>query len=690
MPKAANAQGLFWEESIPFLSAQRTDTTRLFGVSSAEPFWGEGEAKVVWFPANAEPASEGVIVRVMLTNRSNSRQTWFIMLAGGMEGGEGGGERLHITKDPDSGAPLIRHESFPLTFALAARSAPFSQQASLLKQGGMRNTTARLNKEGFPVPIESLSAEDKPELAQWGQLSIENITLAAGETRILNLVIGAGKESESALESAQTLLGLVEDVLPNGKPRAELGLATQAEQIQNKIAYKTGNTLFDGLIAQSLFNTPQVDMRRVGTASRTPDLDNIEAGYYPALAGLEALAWIPVRPEWAIVQANSYLLAQLPADRAQQTPQSLIPTSILALWELFQETRDRDLLAKGYPSAKRRYREFVEAGRVAPDRSLFRWSSPVARAQSQLTRPIVFVGGGNSIAPDYSAWVSLLARTMERMAEVLGLAEKVTYHQEAEATAKALNTLWNPEKGLFLPKMEGESLTLEESNSLTNLLPLLCGRDTLSEVQIQALMRHLTNPETFWSPYGLRSLSRQSSTYQPRVPGRGAVTYGLNWLLWRSLLDLGEVETAEKLAENLLGAYLKAGERLGGYPEWLNGENGMPHGARDYSGDSCLLWLLYSAYHKPGTLSVGWETPLLSHYYDPKQDLLRVAFQVPPTGGKGVILCVMARPNASYRLQGTKQGTIKTNAKGVLVLPIPKEAGLQSLDILLEGDKESR
>ncbi len=80
----------------------------------------------------------------------------------------------------------------------------------------------------------------------------------------------------------------------------------------------------------------------------------------------------------------------------------------------------------------------------------------------------------------------------------------------------------------------------------------------------------------------------------------------------------------------------------------------------------------------------------MSHYYDPKQDLARIAFQVPPAGGKGVILCVMARPNATYRLQGTKQGTIKTNAKGVLVVPIPKEAGLQSFDILAEGDKESR
>ncbi len=690
-PIAANTRGIYWEERIPFLPAKRTGTERLFGVNPTEPFWGEGEAQVVWFPANAEPVTEGVLFRVTLTNRSQARQTWFIDLLGGIDASEKGLplEKLHITKDPNTGAPLLQHENSPVVFALAARSAPFVQQAWLVKSDWMQHPESTLDSNGILQPKER--AKEGEQTPAWGMLTVDNIRLAPGEKRTITLAVGAGKDAESAQESAQTLLALVEETLPNGKPRTEPGLAKQAEQAQQTYGFKTGSPLFDGLIAQSFLNILQADMRRVGVASREIGADATEASYYPALSGLTALSWIPLRPEWAVVQTNSYLLAQLDPNRPITNAQSIPPTSLFALWELYQETHDRDLLEKGFPAAQRRYQELLDSGRLEKGQSLYRWSSPSALAQSQLTRPLSGLARSNAFHPEYSAFVYRASRTMERMAGVLGLPEKEEYRKEREATAKALNeTLWDRSRGAYQPKSNGEALSSQETDSLVNLLPLICGADAIPSERFKALLQQLKDPETFWSKSGLRSLSRRSLGYSPEQQGRGGISFGLNWMLWRSLLDWGEIALAEELASNILTAYSHASETCGGYPEWLHGETGAPQGARDYSGDSCILWLLQMAYHKPGTVSTGWEGSVISHYYDATQDVARVALRIPEEGGHGFLLVAMGRPNGTYRLQEAKTGTIKASAKGVVAIPVPLGAGLHSFEIVPTPEGENK
>ncbi len=687
-PVAASAKGVYWEARIPFLPANAPQR-----VKAQEPFWTEGEASVVMFPANAEPSADGLILVVTITNRSQTRQTWFMDFLGGIEVAPNGldPEKLKIEKDAETGAPILRHEKSPLTFALTGRSSPFTQSGYAVKNSFLSDANLHSLREADgqikPAALRG-DATQKNELSEWGLLRVDNISLAPGETRTLTLCVGAGKDGEQAKEAATTLLGLVEDALPDGKAREGGGLLSQARKVyEREAAARGGSPVFEGLIAQSLTNITQTDLRRVGVASREQG-SGVEGGiYHPATGGLIAPGWSAVRPEWSAAQINAHLLSQLDQNRPLTNPIATAPTNLIALWELYQVSRDKGLLERAYPAAKHRYQELLSATRSAVNPGLFAWSSASQQAQALATRPFLVRNSGKPFAPEISAYVIRSAKTLMRIAEILNLPdeERKGYQAEIDATSLTLNTqLWDALRGTYTPKANGQPLTLEEADSITTLIPLIVGADNLPEERRKSLLQSLTNPEIFWSPYGLRSLSKASFAYRPAVAGVGGVHYGVNWLIWKALLDIGETETAGRLAQNLLNAYAQAHTLCGGYPEWLNAETGAPQGARDYSGDACVLWLLHSAYHTLGTFSAGFDTQLISPYYDKQQDRARCGFRVSSASGSGVIVCVMGKPKANYRLQGTLVGTVASDENGMVVVRVPKDSTAQSLEIVPE------
>ncbi len=684
-PVSASAKGVYWEAKIPFLPANPPE-----GKRGSEPFWGEGEATVITIPANAEPSAEGLILVITLTNRSLARQTWFVELLGGIAATPNGlaPDQLKIEKDANTGLPVLRHEKSPVVFALAGRATASVLAGYVVKSAFLSDPALHSQRDSDgQIKPAVIRTEDAPKtnLSDWGLLRSEGILLAPGEKRTITLCIGAGRDSDEAKDSATTLLGLVDDVLPNGKAIEGGGLLSQAQKaLEREVALRGGSPVFEGLVAQSLTNVVQTDLRRVGVSSRDTGLGTEEGAYHPAIGGLIALGWSVVRPEWAASQINAHLLTQLDANRPLTNPIAVAPTNLFALWELYQATRDRGLLERAYPSAKHRYQELLSAGRSTTNEGLFSWSSASQQNQALMTRPLAIGGISKSFAPEYSAYVIRSAKTLLKIAEALSLPEeeRKIYQTEIEVVTRTLNTqLWDAQRGTFTPKSNGQPLTLEEPDSIATLIPLVVGADSITTERRSALLKALTNPELFWSSYGLRSLSKSSFAYRPAVAGKGGVHYGVNWLIWKALLDIGEAETANRLAQNLLNGYAQAHNLSGGYPEWLNGDTGAPQGANDYSGDACVLWLLQRSYHSVGTISAGWDTTLISPYYDKAQDKARCAFRVYEASGSGVLLCVMGKPKANYRLTGAVSGVQTSDENGVVVVHLPKDTALQTLEV---------
>jgi hypothetical protein len=736
----ANAEGLYWNARIRFAPAEVTQSvvpSMEGGGTGTVSGWGAGEATVTWFPAYADPDADGLLARVTLVNRSDAPQTYYVDLLGGMDvtGAAFEAKDLTVSTDPADGDVIVRHNGTDAVFALAGRAPfpvrPYQVGATYFssagnvterdssgvavpcgvtagtgdrEQGAGNRQQATGNREN-PIPELRTPNPDTRDSGNWGLMRVDEIAVAPKQTVTILLCIGTGPDADTARASVLTLLREMEDKEPNGKLKE--GAIFKAQAAHEKTRFASGDSALDRLMAQSLVNIPYWLARRVGVPTRQPMGSRLSGIYFPAAGGMIALGWVGYRPDWAAAQLNAYFLTRGAPDTLPRHPEAIPPTNLFALWELCQHTHDRAMLERFYPFARRRYRELLTVGRQNENDWLFSWPGDTEEnaifggsadpgtpsAGAKAAEPRVY-------APDYSAYVIRSARILRQMAEQLRRPKEELdgYERDATEATRALNaTLWDGKYGIYGSRPAETAGNRKQATgnreiptsspqppapyTLASLLPLIAGTGALSPEQRSALLRHLTDPAAFWSAAGLRSVSKASPAYRHGERYGGAVHIGANELLWKALLDLGEAETARKLADAVIRGYRNAQAASGGCPEWLDGDTGAAGGASDYSGDACALLPLYAAYHTPGTITTGWDIALLDSRSDRATNSLHVVFRNLTPAVKGVILCVAGKPNGKYTYSGSFSGSVTADANGVLTLSAPLDSTTQSLDI---------
>ena len=704
--READGSGLYWSYSGLFAPAALSETVLnspdLDGKTSPPAAWTAGEATIAYFPANVYPGGDGLLIRVTLTNRAAAPQTYFVDLLGGRDADStrAAPGDFAIERDPLTDGMIVKSKKADLVFALASNAAAYSQRA-------YRVSGAYFSPEGavcprsaagaalpfglLPDAAESANGNDSKRAkksAAWGLLRVDEIAVAPGETVTISLCVGIGKANDEAADAALSLLAQCDDFLPNGVRRGG-GLATKAANAHRAARFNSGNEAIDRLMAQSLTNIPEMDFRRVGVASRREAQNSPAGTYNPANGGWAALGWSAYRQDWCAAQLNAFFLTNgllEPVANPQATP----PTNLFALWELYQRTRDRAMLTRFYPFAKRRYLELATAGRITANRALFAWTAPPPRSELELAgmpaygpKPMPADPPSRAYAPDYSAYVIRAAKILRLMAEETrqSAAEMLQYGRDINAATAALNdTLWDAKHDTYAAKAVNGIPIPEKEDAEISLLPLIAGNGAIPPTHRAILTRRLTDPALFWSDAGIRSLSKAGQNYRSNLAGEGAIHFGQNWLLWKALLDLNETATAQKLAENLLHAYA-AQSAAYHCPEALDGDTGAAFGVPDFTGDSCALIPLYQAYHTPGFVSSGWDLDIRSQHYEREKDTLRIGWRVVNLDSSEPLLCVMGRPNGKYQLTGSLSGVATADQNGLLTLTAPRDATTQALEI---------
>ncbi len=704
----ADADGFLWTVRIPFAPAKLAQA--ISGpADSEEAGWGSGEATISFTPAFAEPNRDGLLLHVTLTNRSNAVQTWYVDMLGGLSLLSEGFDLkdLVLRPDPDGKAMRMRHKSSEAAFALAADTAPypvhtytvrsayFAPESSITDRDtkGVALPAGRIGpKDGAEENIAKAGPEALSAAGLWALTRVDDISVAPGESVTFTLCIGVAKETEDARHSAAALSLLALDGAAEGKP-GRTGIYSKTAGAHRSALTPTGDAALDRLLAQSFANVPFDTWRRVGVPSRQWPLPPSGAAYHPVEGGFLALGWADTRPDWAAAQINAFFLTGGDPEAPFKSPQTIAPINLFALWELYEQTLDRKLLAQFYPFARRRYRELLTTGRVNTTDWLFSWKN--GNSERETDKGTVAAALQNAMprrySPDYSAFVVRSARMLQRMATILERSpnELSGYAQNAEDATKALNaSLWDGNLGAYVsrPAMPSSGVgTAQGTDDLTSLLPLICGSDTVNDLQRTALLKQLTDPTRFWSEAGLRSVSKSATGYRPHEPGNGAVTFGTNWLLWKALLEAGETETAQKLATNLLRAYDNAQNASDACPEALDGDTGLACGATDVSGDAGILLSLRTAYHRPGTATGGWNLLPLDRHYDRGSDILRLVYRSVEKIGRTSLLCVMGKPNGKYTVQGPLMAEMTADANGLLTLSLSPGSSTQELVIQPSG-----
>jgi putative isomerase len=218
---------------------------------------------------------------------------------------------------------------------------------------------------------------------------------------------------------------------------------------------------------------------------------------------------------------------------------------------------------------------FWENNRRAPD-GLFLWfngvesgtdnNPAVSDAPSQITEGVDLQC---YLYREYRA-LAFLARRLEKPEEA-----KLFEGKAAALAALVRARMWSEKDGTYW-NIDSRTGAPVKIKSWTNFVPLWAGIATPAQAK-RMIGEHLLNPAEFWSPNGVRTLSRNEPLYDAHAGyWRGPVWILSNYLMMHGLLRYGFKHEAAELAEKTERLLVADFQKSGGMNENYDPETGTP------------------------------------------------------------------------------------------------------------------
>jgi putative isomerase len=151
-----------------------------------------------------------------------------------------------------------------------------------------------------------------------------------------------------------------------------------------------------------------------------------------------------------------------------------------------------------------------------------------------------------------------------------------TLYDQKAASLKALvqRHMWSESDGSYW-NIDSRTGRFVKIKTWTNFVPLWAGIAT--PVQAKRMIATLVDPAQFWSPHGVRTLSKTENLYDPRAGyWRGPVWVLSNYLMMHGLLNYGRTTEAAELATKTERLLVDDFLKTGGMNENYNPETGAP------------------------------------------------------------------------------------------------------------------
>jgi glycogen debranching enzyme len=272
------------------------------------------------------------------------------------------------------------------------------------------------------------------------------------------------------------------------------------------------------------------------------------------------------------------------------------PLFAWAAWQVYEADGDRAFLEELFPRLEMHY-AFV---RKAYDRDRDSLYTGGFMGMDNIPRP----GAPDEEEADLSGWVAFFAQDMARIADEIGLPERADFYRaEYDQIVASINAeLWDEETGFYYDR-NASGFLLEKS--YTGLIPFIAGAPDAARTE--RIVAHLTNPAEFWTPYGVRSLSADSTIYEPGYSTtgwknsnwRGPIWMPINYLLVQRLEET-HPEIAGQLRASIIINVEAQWQTTGHFWEYYHAETGEGLGADHQTGWTALVAnLVYEKYAKP-------------------------------------------------------------------------------------------
>ncbi|HYF29333.1 MAG TPA: trehalase family glycosidase [Candidatus Paceibacterota bacterium] len=291
------------------------------------------------------------------------------------------------------------------------------------------------------------------------------------------------------------------------------------------------------------------------------------------------------------------------------------PMIAYAAWEIYKETNDDAFLQELYPSLLKFYKYLIEKrdphdhhliSIINPDESgednsprfdvAMRVKSNISFFAHMYKRHQLVVANRTCAFDPLTCmherfWVKdvpfnvIMIRNLNILAQIaiiMGDAESERYlKQHAELISFTMREYLMAE-GVFWSAIGLEHGHLKVA-TWAHFIPLFAGLYTKDEADA-LIQHHFHNPSTFYSPYGIRTVSKQEPSYRPDGFWRGPIWFAPHWFIYKGLKSYGYEKEAAWIKEVSRGHIDKNGFR-----EYFNPETGKAYGAHNFTWGTLVL-----------------------------------------------------------------------------------------------------
>lgn len=408
--------------------------------------------------------------------------------------------------------------------------------------------------------------------------------------------------------------------------------------------------------------------------------------------GLGMLEYSRKRAEYIM---DLYLSEEENKDFAFLYHGSMVPTQFFLWHELFMRAAgdEKKVLCDDYPMFRRYYLFFAGKAEM----------STTARYPSGLLTvyDYFYNAGGmddypaqaalhrqkkeNVIAPVCtSVFLVRIAKIMKAAAVYCGRDEDVAEYEEdiRRVSGALMQYAWDEESGYFGYVIHDEDGNAQEifrnetgenyNKGVEGIVPLIAGIGT--PAQTERMLGHLRSEKELWSNVGVSTVDMSASYYYDNGYWNGSVWFPYQYLLWKSMLDLGEAETAFVIAQRALSAWKKETEFSYHTFEMIQIKSERGGWYHQFGGLSAPVCSFFAAYYRKGTVTAGFDTWISEREIEPGEDGARIVYRR-SRDETGVLLAALhAGENYEVLLNG-EEVSYEEHVGGTLEIPLVQARG---------------
>jgi len=339
---------------------------------------------------------------------------------------------------------------------------------------------------------------------------------------------------------------------------------------------------------------------------------------------------------------------------------SFIITAVYALWELYRNTSDITYVEKHYEKLKRLVLRMFD---TAPNED-YEGMVSANRGTGADDSPALYYAKGFMFAWDYQKTLpmnpdheekSLICigmtahalRELKILRSFASLLDKqddiLSFSQRIDDVERVLNQkYWSEQDGCYLDRVVDED-NLLEIPWVYDYFPLFSG--SVPQERTEPMFKELMRDDGYFTPNGFTIIKPDSPYYRSEGYPNGSIWPPLQYLFWKTCINLGEMDAAKEVASRYFNLYDRHHRESWCCCEHFRAETGRGDGNMRFTGFVTPIVAMHQAHHTKGALQTGYETLILSREVTEKEARLEL-FSPFFSGKTG--LSIVLEPNRDY------------------------------------------